>query len=1469
MEETFTQIEGAAGYSLPDVNVRITSGGSIVGQGVAVSSQAIQACGGHLDNIITSFGGGIEGGDVSFGGKASSVVKKSSAMGLKLSDHLEKKLIHVHELASDLESFASLAKAAVDDAHSDEHKDVLKKIISHVDEAARSIRGTVDKEVHAPKQKANDFIERNSQFLRAIKSLGANLSDQGKAGMLSLSFSSVNELKKLGKEVSNALKVLDMKKSEYLGSSLAHLDSELTKKIASSKASSSKIKEMLSAWATLMKNNGHKSEIKDMIGGGASTAKLVDRLTESRTMLKDMINKFIDAFGINVNGIVTSTNNLADHLGKDIKYSDEVVVFLDTFSRLSEYLNNNVGTIYQHLLELNTEQVDSKEIKSRFLSSMRDLAERVDALGSQQSVKSFAQHCHDVMGTVNKFNDMIKSHREELKKEGGSTESMNELFSLDASKIDISGLRNPLENLKVAIKKIHFFKNIAVFRSNLQQTNKELAVYSKDYTKSVGKAIGEAITKIKNEYTEIINQISDNKSGMGLEIDMYNESLKNNQKISKEKLKLIYKYQCDARIGLYKTIEAIDLYLLHFTESISKNPDAVADLHKMLSATKIIAKWYDQKAGDNLIRMFESFGERDNIDSEQFATDYAADAVFADLKQKIGGERANKIYERTRRAVEGVVVLKNIISYFISIGEKYGDMKSEKNIYMAPSNIYKNLVNYLWVSALEVNTAGSEILTDNNETKRLLTYEDTKVKIAEVTDIDPEVMGINFNKHSLDKLRIMKCHHDLLRLKDFTASMGLDDVKRVKQYVAGVFARLGKTEYIFEMLQFGVYDLSQMDKPMIEKFLRYAINKITAGAYIEVTINGASPIGLSNATINNILTKIAAISADKRSEKVTITISFDIIGESTFFSLQEFVKENTDISNIISAYTSSPKAINQGFMNEFLRGLTSDEETSLSVNYAHRAIAALHYCVMNMLQKYKSQHNSSVFAIDDTYFILSIKAIAGKIMATTGVNSLFKKPNLYSNTVMKNQTRLIMGGAEGDVDVIDDAVELYVRLPLLVEFYRHIFDNGNKKFKSGEVDGVLDEEQVSFVPEIGNVWSGLIINIFDKSKHIDNGIYTADNMRKIVAEVNSIYKHYKGEVPADQLVRHIMVQLVAEINRRYGVIKRQELLHYYTMVNATKTTNIDIAESNYSNNDFDILDEAVEFEGQSPSDEFVKFKSSIADPSTPTETKINRLTDYTILKQFREKISSMMGVSEADIRNGGANGSLLSIVERIRMLKRAISSKTSREEKYDMIIKAIEESDSMNQSSNDIFVCFHEFVITPLRTAYQMYRALDLFLVNMFTLLSVAQVKNISGVGGNPIFRSKVKVGAEDQEIYNAIDRIAKSRRSEISFSGTNALLIGGTNARYVFNPPTEYHIGYVSPQGSTTYDSENVTLLLINTLMQFATNSGGLVKMSISTTNRITIDFSEYQKVSEYLIANVKFMVDKFTGLVPSALLQ
>lgn len=1519
MEETFTQINSMAGGSMPSVNVRITEGGSIVGNGLTVSGGAIQAGGRSLDNILRSFDGGVRGGMATPGAKAAVVVGKVSELGNRLSSQLSAKveaLAHQVNAADTIAAKAHSASDAVRLSHP-ETANAIIEVANHFMKASTHMRRAAEKTLHESKVHANEFLSRNDQFSRAIRSLSARPSDSSQAGMFSLSFSSVNELKKVADQASAALSSVGLAKQEFFDDAIAQLDQDLNAVIPKD-IDSKEVHDFMKEWgvfttaygtpsqnalaAASMNGGSDAMEGGDMAISGQPVAKrLAQRLNESRETLRKMINAFISDFGNHVNGLVSASDDMSKAMGKAIEFDDDTALFLETYDRMSEYLNDNTAKIYQVLLDLRIDDVGAQEVKARFMSHVRDLSTRASSLQSHKSTKEFAAHCQGILASIDKHSDIIKAHRDNVKKQGGATESTDEMFSLDTSAINVSGLVNPLDNLRTSISKIQFFRNVALFRSNLSKTSHELAIYSKDYKKSVGKAIGEAIARIKTEYDAVIAQVEDNKAGMGLEIDMYNQSRSTEEgKISKTKLKQMYKWQADARIGLYKTVEAVDLYLLHFTEAMVKNPDAVSDLNKLLSATKIIAKWYDNKAGDNLVRMFESFRPAADVadgklDVNSFMTDYSSSEIFADLEQKLGGERAEKLYDRTRRAVEGVVVLKNIISYFITISERYGELKSEKNIYMAPSSIYKNLVNYIWVSALDVNTAGTEVLTDDNEVKRMLTFEDTKVKIASANSIDPETMGINFSRYTIDKLRILKSHNELRTLKANTAMMGPEDFSRVKQFVSAAFARLGKTDYIFEMMGLGVYDLSMMDRDMVLRFSKFIRSKYTGSRSgnriysfrFDFDETASTEYGVQNVDMelgaegtNDIDEKIAdsvsKIPNEKRSELISITVVYSVqdrrsrttpfLSLRTFMSLSKFNDgpfiglNGIAQSDTVGAPNSTTSFNSGGFLSGFLVALTGTNSEVNTISYAARMMAVLHYCIMQMLNKYKRDHSSSVFAIDDTYFVLTIKAIAGKVLAVTGITGLLKRPNEYKSSIVRNPTRLIMGGAStGNAEIVDEAVELYVRLPLLVEFYRSIFDNGNKEFKQDEFQTAPDEERISYVPEIGGIWTGLITTIFDKSTHIDAGLYTRDNMSRIVDEVNKIYRHYKASAPAGQLTRHVMLQLVAEINRRYGIIKREELQQYYRAVNASNRDVYSIEESNYTNNDVDILGEDLEFTEKSPSDEFLKFQKDIKGPSTSVDTKINKITDYKILKEFRERVQSTM--NDAVEQSIQGDNKFLSMEKRIRMLKRAISTKTSRDDKYAMIIKAIDESDTLNQTTNAIFMCFHELALTPLRMVAKMHHALDQFLLTVFTLIAGAANSKYVGLDEDPVFKTMVDSDGGRVEFIKKINKECAERISELQFDD-QSLRIAGIRGALRFERSDVPGVG-------TVVDGGQIPLALVNALSQFSTNAGDLVKMDISATNQIRLDLSEFQKVCSQLLSSVKFMVDKFTGLVPQKMLD
>ena len=112
---------------------------------------------------------------------------------------------------------------------------------------------------------------------------------------------------------------------------------------------------------------------------------------------------------------------------------------------------------------------------------------------------------------------------------------------------------------------------------------------------------------------------------------------------------------------------------------------------------------------------------------------------------------------------------------------------------------------------------------------------------------------------------------------------------------------------------------------------------------------------------------------------------------------------------------------------------------------------------------------------------------------------------------------------------------------------------------------------------------------------------------------------------------------------------------------------------NAQSNDYDILDDSNEYEKNSPSDKFLELKATLANKNVSTEEKISKLTDYTIIKEFRSKVNGMFTTL---LTEAGANAdfSKISLRESIRELSAKLKNTESRDKQYSHIIDAIEKS---------------------------------------------------------------------------------------------------------------------------------------------------------------------------------------------------
>lgn len=191
------------------------------------------------------------------------------------------------------------------------------------------------------------------------------------------------------------------------------------------------------------------------------------------------------------------------------------------------------------------------------------------------------------------------------------------------------------------------------------------------------------------------------------------------------------------------------------------------------------------------------------------------------------------------------------------------------------------------------------------------------------------------------------------------------------------------------------------------------------------------------------------------------------------------------------------------------------------------------------------------FQQEDQYFVLILKAMAAKIFTVTGMYNVLDRP-AESNAL--SAIRMIVGGADEPVPKVDEgAVELYLRLPLLLQFYRRIFgfeeaygdyDPNNKFDEYNNLKGRRDTMiKISMVPDIDSPFAGLIALIFRKNNLVRTDLYSLEDVREVIKEVNSIWQRMQSKYQ-ENAVMNTIYELVAEVNRRYGIISKQERNRY-------------------------------------------------------------------------------------------------------------------------------------------------------------------------------------------------------------------------------------------------------------------------------------------------------------------------------------
>ena len=491
---------------------------------------------------------------------------------------------------------------------------------------------------------------------------------------------------------------------------------------------------------------------------------------------------------------------------------------------------------------------------------------------------------------------------------------------------------------------------------------------------------------------------------------------------------------------------------------------------------------------------------------------------------------------------------------------------------------------------------------------------------------------------------------------------------------------------------------------------------------------------------------------------------------------------------------------------------------------------------------YDPLHLDTGYMTTDCIFEMSIKSMISKVFTVVGAYSLYQRPakDFISNKALANTPlRQIMGGGS-TVKIIPEAVELYIRLTLLGEWYRELF-----AYKNITVTPVPDNKIiVSMIPSFDGIWSDFVKVVFVDAANINDGGYTDSFTQDLISSINTIYTHYKSKYGADVCTK-ILENFVAEVNLRYGLVMQDEINNYL------KEKDMGLNDETYTsdeNVDYDILDAKDQFSRKSaPSDKFIKESYRSNRLSTLANKHFN-----TRVRTFRQKVEKALDLTS--IRTGTLNNNTLgdnfgilglkysSVDELINQTVKRLKETDSDDKKYKIVQNTILGVERYSDVDYDCMLMFHETVINPLTIIYTVYK-----MINHFNKFANSLHFNTDNPTDNIQQCSTLLEGLSGDKKYRKSNSVPDIERPYLYFN----------NADYA-----RYNVA-----GGNNINFNNLVEDTINHLIYLTCDKNPMVEMHFSGDGASRYPMLSFKNLEKYvieLLENVGESLNKLRKFIP-----
>lgn len=1176
-------------------------------------------------------------------------------------------------------------------------------------------------------------------------------------------------------------------------------------------------------------------------GGLISMEKRMEKQTGTR---KSMFRAFSEKSNILFKQMLSGVYEMSKKLGTTIPLSDELGQFVHAFDQM--------GSIYKEGIEYSltgyNKNATATEQRERFMGQLGAVISALNSLvggpggemfrAIKTPIEEFQKH---IDFYVDRFNldtgNKIQTRFVEGKAEGGDEDGAEGGAGITQAGMTLSNVGRTLK---------HFFA-VAKMRGNLTKVVSESKKYNKDYDALLGEALSKHIKACNDDYDDFKKALDESSAGnyakMNLNIGAYynvisiaNTNVK--KEWSKETILKMKKTAVDAKIELYKALQAIDMCLMRFSDAAAASPDDIKEVSRMLDSVQIVSEWFNDRSGDSVAGLFEympfmmkGFDPIDsNItdtmidknkstlkkseslhyykvvedeiagtpDSARDRLDYTDALHIVDKKasEKVGSlpgnpfivispGRAGFAKEFAQKTVDRIMALKNIVAAFSYLGNKFGDKNIDEDSFMSPGQIYKALCNYLYTSAFVMGWDGYTEGGANNAFSKTYLQADGATPMEgkfAATDIHGGTV-INESKVNI-------------------GNVGAGDLGKIPS-AGGTTINVGVASYA-------------------------SINfDDTKGA-------GGGGAGGGGAGASGATGRVWAPTDTKADNP-------------------DFAAPGTPLKDIIAAPPLTAAAFGCAFNS------IPEAEGKSSKGGWH--------------QEFKGT---------DTLFIVAIKSMVAKVFTVSGLYNMFNYKSRDDHTM--SSTRFVLGGADTPAnsagpshvpEINEKAIELYVRLPLLAEFYKDIFS----------LDEVTtDGDVISLVPEMDPIWSGIMRLAFDQPRGAA-GVVTKNYAARMIKEINGIYARYSGK---PNIVSAVVNDFIADVNSRFGIMKRSEAEKYKTEENKRRTDRIGSDPEQYIN-DFDTLDDDERGHGIAPSD---KYGVGVRGSRMSTSTNDFDITFINAISTFRKNVDDKIRKAVYGSNGDGSpsvtemTGRLYGIpnfYEQVRISQNSMKAAKTPEERFGVVYATIAGLDSSVKRAAETYVLFHEVVAAPLNVLAGVYSALDRFERTVWTNCIGTAAKSLTA--STEVYATPGNVGALMNAVKATIQSLVPQRLRD---SGVTNDIIGDN----LFRPDT-----YVMRKGwhELPYEKANWKFLathlnadkvgrktisfialwhekcfklLTQAILSHATDMGGLVEVMVSGS-KITIDHSRLQQYCEDTMAFIRKSIQNFRSVIHNDVLK